>query len=86
MRDYDPWVFGLLAEADHADALQHVARAQLARQAMASRAAQPSTAGAYRQARSLVHLVNGISAYSRLLFHRRGRVLPWSSWVTREQR
>ena len=81
MRDYDPWVFGLLAEADHKDVLQQVARAQLARQALASRAAPAPTAGGHRQARSFVHLVSGFSAHVRPLFHRRGRVLPWSSWV-----
>ena len=70
MRDYDPWVFTLMAEADHKEALRHVARAQLAHQALSSRAARPSEVSARRWESRLQRVVSGFSGYSRLLFRR----------------
>ena len=70
MRDYDPWVFTLMAEADHKETLLHVARAQLAHQALSSRAARPSEVSARRWESQLRRLVGGLSGYSRLLVRR----------------
>ena len=81
MRDYDPWVFGLMAAADHKEALRDVAQAQLARQAMASRVTPPSTVGAHREGRYVQHLLSSFTAYARLLFYRQESVPPWSAWV-----
>ena len=71
MHDYHPWVFRLWAEAVHEADLRHVAKARLALQALASRAARPSKAGARRQRRHLQHLLSGVTGYSRLLFRHR---------------
>lgn len=41
MRDYDPWIFGMLWEMERREELGQAARARLAREAAAWRTAQP---------------------------------------------
>ena len=76
MRDYDPWVSELLADAVHKAELRHVAAAQLARQALAGRAARPSKLSARRARGYLQHLVSGFTGYWRPVFRRRVTKAP----------
>ncbi len=69
MHDYHPWVFGLLAEVDHKAELGHVAQAQLARQALASRAAGPAKVSARRERSYLQHFIGGFNRYRNHLLH-----------------
>jgi hypothetical protein len=76
MYDYHPWVSGLLAEAGHKAELRHLAKAQLARQAMTARATSPSKRSAHRVGRYFRHTFSGFASRWRLLFRRRVTTAP----------
>jgi hypothetical protein len=65
MHHYDPWVFGLIWQAEYQEELRRLARARLARQAVPSQAAPSSRSSTRRAWSRLGRLLSTLTSCRR---------------------
>lgn len=66
MQYYDPWVFGMLFEAEHREELQRIANQDRARQASAWQPTASSELGTWRTRSRLRQLLTAVMSFTRL--------------------